>query len=214
MNIFELIERRTIASWRLRLANRWLTRSGLGTVLDNANGALVPQAVDLRNLYKNVISRRPSVILEFGVGHSTIVMAEALREVGGQIFTIDANLDWLNLFSSQVPERLKPIIKTYYCPLERMSHDGDECHRYVGLPDVTPDLVYLDGPDPCDVPDWGNDNSPIAADPILLEHKFPPGMRMIVDTRLANCEFLDRHLTRGYKKSYDKIFKIVTYDFI
>ncbi len=84
MNIFELIERRTIASWRLRLANRWLTRSGLGTVLDNANGALVPQAVDLRNLYKNVISRRPSVILEFGVGHSTIVMAEALREVGGR----------------------------------------------------------------------------------------------------------------------------------
>lgn len=106
MDIVELIQRRTVASWRLRLARKWLTRSGLGTVLDNGNGTLVPQAVDLRNLYKNVIARRPRVILEFGVGHSTIVMAEALRELGGgEIFTIDANLDWLNLFNSQVPDR-------------------------------------------------------------------------------------------------------------
>jgi hypothetical protein len=47
MNFVEWIYRCTIASWRFRLARRWLPRSGLGTILDNGNDALVPQAREM-----------------------------------------------------------------------------------------------------------------------------------------------------------------------
>lgn len=214
MRLSESIRRRTTASLRLRFARWWVNRTGFGNVLAEP-GKLPLQHVDLLNLYWTVRRRKPRIILEFGIGDSTIFMAEALKRNGsGTIIAIEANKQWLNHFHSRLPEHLSSFVMTQFSELEATTYKGEPCHRYVDAPTVKPDLMYLDGPDPRDVPGWPEDGHPIAADPLYLEPSFPPGFRLIVDTRLKNCEFLERHFTRKYRKHYDDIFKIVTYDLL
>jgi hypothetical protein len=60
------------------------------------------------------------------------------------------------------------------------------------VPDVVPDLLYLDGP-PLSAA------RPVAVDPLDLEDRFPRGFTMVVDGRRSNVEFLKRHLRRTYR---------------
>lgn len=172
-----------------------------------------PSDYDLWLLYRMIRRCKPRTVLEFGVGCSTLVIAEALRRNGyGVLYSVDASKEWLDRLDANIPAALRGIARLQQSGLEIIEWKGERAHRYTDVPDVTPDLLYLDGPDPRDVPDWSG--GPLAADPILMEHKFPVGFRMIVDSRAANCAMLDQHLTRRYRKRHDDIFKITTYDLL
>ena len=94
---------------------------------------------------------------------------------------------------------------------------GRICTYYDPLPSLSPDLIYIDGPDPFSVlgdvrgvstRDPGQ--MPMAADVLALEYFLQPGTLMIVDGRTANSRFLRNNLQRNwaylYVPSWDQHF--------
>jgi hypothetical protein len=160
---------------------------------------------------------RAAPVVEFGVGNSTLVMAEALARNGsGKLWTTDVSARWLGDTHRCIPDRLRHGVELRQSALETMQIDGDPCHRFVSHPPADRiDLLFLDGPSPKDVPGWVHGGKrPVAADPVLLEDRFAEGFRMIVDARAHNVAFLKRHLKRRYRVRTDPVFKITTFDLL
>lgn len=204
------LSRRLIHVPRHKWAIWQMDRSGLNKLFAARDAkALAPQAFDLWFLYRQIRQRRPQTVVEFGVGNSTLVMAEAMRRNGfGSLHTIDASEHWISDTKRGLTNQ---CVTMHTSPVESMEIDGERCHRYAKHPDVRLiDLLFLDGPSPKDIPGWAG--KPIAADPIMLEERFAPGFRMVVDSRLDNVAFLKRRLRRYYRVRTDRIFGITTFD--
>ena len=215
MNAVDFIRRRTYGSAMVRLTRHNMQSSGLNDLFTSRpNGTIPPQSVDLWNLYSEVIKYKPQTIVEFGVGYSTVVMAEALRRNGaGHLYSIDASQEWLEVTRSGLPDQVRPFVTLSYSPCEMMSFSGTEaedCHRYTVIPDTPPiDMILLDAPSAADVPGWPAGEGVVAADPALLQPRLSNRFRMIIDAREKNTDFLRRHMTR-HRFSTNALFKITT----
>lgn len=98
-------------------------------------------------------------------------------------------------------------------------HRGQLCHFYDELPDVVPDFVYLDGPDPATVEGSINGLSfqnpkrtVMSSDILKYESTLLPGFFMIVDGRTNNARFLQRMLTREYTIQYYEGGDVTTFE--
>lgn len=177
--------------------------------------AKAPQDYDLWNLYCTVRRRRPKLVMEFGCGCSTLVMAQALAENGdgGLLIVVEAMAQWLEASMREMPSRLARHVDYRHLPLVRGSGWQGEHHYFGGLPLVRLDMIYLDGPNPADsFADWSGE--PVSADALLLESRFRPGFRMVVDSRKANVAFLRRELRRRYRVRTHDIFGVTTFDLV
>lgn len=208
------LNRLTIGNAALLWARWQMQRSGLSQMFkDRPQDAIEPQNYDLWNLYSSVRKLRPRIVLEFGVGCSSYVLAAAVRRNGtGHVVTVDANMHWLDVTQRQFPAQLRDCITFIHSPLEIVQYPDAICSRYARLPDVSPDFVYLDGPSGSDIPGWPVGRAVCADDPVQLEPRFSPGFRMVVDGRLENVAFLERHLKRDYRVRQDGFFKLTTFD--
>ena len=191
------------------------------------NDAYKPEIDDLYFLYTSARQTSAVAILEFGSGWSTLALALALHEnfldFGEthiksvrhpnpfKLLTIDASEHWQNLAISRLPKELAD--KTQHLTLvpKLIELRGVVCHIYENLPNFTPDLVYLDGPDDNQV--VGNQNgfefgdrftTPMAADLIRIEPYFWPETRIIVDGRSANSRFLKSNFVRNWEFFQDR----------
>lgn len=181
---------------------------------------------DLIRLHFLMRSRLVTTVLEFGVGKSTIVFDDALKlnqreysEVVTQklrradafkCFTVDNSERWLDEI------RLNHDLSTvtyHFSDLEMGTFLGRACTYYSSLPNVCPDLIYLDGPDQFSV--LGDirgistahpDRLPMAADILVIEHLLLPGTLVVVDGRSANARFLKANLQRGWLYCYSPAF--------
>ncbi|MCH2423894.1 MAG: hypothetical protein MK196_12390, partial [Acidimicrobiales bacterium] len=118
---------------------------------------------DLLRLHHIVLSRRVTTVLEFGVGKSTTVLAHALaineeRDAGVvaadmrrsnpfELHSVDNDTSWIETASQALPEFLRDRCHLHHCPLEIGEFAGRLCTYYRNLPNLAPDLIYLDGPD-------------------------------------------------------------------
>jgi predicted O-methyltransferase YrrM len=187
---------------------RWhLHRRGiLDELAKRPSDAKPPSYYELWYLYRMARGRRR--LLEFGIGCSTVVLAKALHDQGGgELISVDASSKWIEISNSTFPSALRPFVKFHHSPLVMMDYAGEPCHRYVDVPTTSPDLVYLDGPAPKDVPGWRG--TPVAADPLLLD--LQPNSLIIVDSRQKNVAFLERHLRRPFRSEQDRAFGITTF---
>jgi hypothetical protein len=212
MKLDRLIGRRLggdhLVSW---WAHRQMQRSGL---MDFMRGrpaeGIPPVSYDLWNLYRTVRTLRPQVVLEFGVGCSTFVLAEALARNGsGHLYSCETSPYWLDAVDRHLPPRLKERCTLILSAAEMMTYGNSTCSRYVATPDVSPQLIYLDGPFTPDIPGWPEDKAVCAADPVLLEPRLTAGCRLIVDGRFDNVEFLQRNLKRNWR-TRTNTFKVTT----
>ena len=96
-------------------------------------------------------------------------------------------------------------------------HNGRMCHQYRIIPDVVPDFIYIDGPDPKDVQgnirglSWKNPNRTVmAADLLLMEPTLLPGTFVIIDGRTNNARFLTNNLQRVWESAYSAEQDITT----
>ena len=94
--------------------------------------------------------------------------------------------------------------------------NGRACHLYDRLPDVVPDLVYLDGPDPADVRGDVNglsfgipERTVMSADLLVMEPTLLPGTVVVVDGRESNTRFLLRNLQRPVRVTRDSDATII-----
>jgi hypothetical protein len=173
---------------------------------------------DLIRLHYLVISRKVTTILEFGVGKSSIVFDHALkinkrkhedfiqknlrRNDAFKCFSVDNNKHWI---SNCKKSGKTGVVKYHYSKCAVSTFNGRICTYYNNLPNVCPDLIYLDGPDQFSpvgdvrgVSTRNLDRLPMSADILAIENFLLPGTLIVVDGRTANSRFLKANLQRNW----------------
>ncbi len=185
---------------------------------------------DIIFLHKSIRQRRPFTTLEFGVGFSTVVIAHALMMNELEFrkfpqvpkirntnqfkhFVVDSNLFWLNNTETNFPQDLKKFVTFNFSEVKiGFLSDFQICTFYEMLPDIVPEYIYLDGPDPADVK--GNINgisfqckerTIISGDILKYETTLLPGAYILVDGRTNNARFLKNNLKRNFSFYWDYI---------
>jgi hypothetical protein len=195
-----------------------------------------PDAGDLVRLHKLVRERKCFTILEFGVGYSTVIMADALRqnerdwnnlasrpEIRNRhmfrIFSVDTSKKWIDVAQGRIPDGLSEYITLHHSDAEIGTFEGRLCHFYTHLPDVIADFIYLDGPLPAEVKGSIRgmtfqcpERTVMSGDLLLMEPTFLPGTFILVDGRTNNARFLERHFSRQYRVHWDKDGDITTFE--
>lgn len=206
--------------WFRRNHQRWaryqLSRRGYLDLLSKRPAeACRPDYSDLWFLYLVVKRRSPRCILEFGSGCSTVIMAQALWESRDECFagperrlySVDAHPYWANITCNSFPDHLRNICEVVYSPLLEVEYEGTPAFRHGVVPNVVPDLLYLDGPEL-------TPERQVAVDVLDLESTFPPGFFMVVDGRKTNRDFFLRHLKRRYVYKYRRQFRNAIFELI
>jgi len=186
---------------------------------------------DLIRLHYLVTSRKVTTILEFGVGVSTFVLNHALVENQKRYSSfVSANLRRSNAFELHSVDSdskwIKHVSKNYHLPNTRIYKEkcrmgtfrGLICTYYRKIPNICPDLIYLDGPHQFSVRGKSVrgistkhlDRVPLAADILAIEWFLLPGTLIIIDGRTTNARFLKSNLQRNWKytenSEYDQHF--------
>lgn len=192
---------------------RALQRLGYQGLFDQRPPNSIPPVWgDLWHLYRTVRERQPALILEFGSGCSTIVMAQALADNGlrhgaTEVVSLESDTHWGAVAEDSIPRSLAPFVRIVVTPAEKSEHGRVPVWRYRDVPAVTPELVYLDGP--ALTPD-----RKVAADLLDMEDRLAPGTRLIVDGRSRNCAFLAENFSRRWSRSWNRFLKWTTFDLV
>ena len=183
---------------------------------------LGPHIDDLVRLYLKIKKRFCVSVLEFGLGYSTFVIAQALKENKErwdalenkpearrtdmfQLHSIECSGQWATEIVERLPESLYDVIRILHCRPYTALLNNQLCHLYDLLPDVVPDFIYLDGPDPAQV--QGSiqglsfqcpERTPMTADPLIMESTMLPGTMILIDGRTQNARFLARNFQRNW----------------
>jgi hypothetical protein len=214
---------------------RYLYSCGLKVILDDFISSIDPdQKVmyneeDLHYIHKLVRQRKPFTTLEFGVGFSSITIAHAIMMNKQEFdslktkpalrnsalfrhYVVDSSENWLQNTKSKFPAELLQFINFNFSDvyIEKLG-DFQLCSLYRNIPDVVPEFIYLDGPDPKDVLGEINglsfqnrERTVMSADLLLMESTFLPGTFILVDGRTNNVRFLRNNFKRNYLFNWDK----------
>ena len=158
---------------------------------------------DLWFLYRTVRLKRPRIVLEFGSGCSTVVIAQALydnnqRHPGqtGYLYSIDDQRYWADVTTATISPSLRTVCEVWTSPTLAIEYKGIPCLRHSNLPDIVPDMIYLDGPT------FTTPERKIAIDILDMEEKLRLGFFAIIDGRQENTMFLRNHLRRHFTFRY------------
>jgi hypothetical protein len=187
-----------------------------------------PDLDDLVRLHYLVKTRKVTTVLEFGIGKSTLVLASALaqnkidhsekvshlrRSNPFELHSIENNIGWIEHTKNNIKDKLgdsSQLVNLHYCSLEIGDFNGRMCSYYHNMPNICPDLIYLDGPDQFSA--GGSlrglgtnhpDRMPMAADILTIEHFLCPGTLIVLDGRTANARFLKCNLQRNWSHCHD-----------
>ena len=217
-------------------ANADFKEGAFDAVSGNLNIPFPPVAEDLARLHRLIRKRKAFTVLEFGSGLSTIVMADALSKNKAdflaleekpelrnrfmfQIFSVESDKQWIEHSQSNFPKHLLEHVNFHYSEIKIDTFNGRICHFYNNLPDIVPDFIYLDGPNPKDVK--GNVNgmtfqcderTVMAADLLLMESILLPGTFILVDGRTNNARFLKNNFQRNFEMSWDKDGDVTSFE--
>jgi len=201
-------------------------------------GAFVPEMDDLVRLHKLIRQRKVFTVLEFGVGYSTIVMADAIvknkkdfdalhekpdirNDHKFKIFSLDTSSEWVENTKKILPLELTEYIQFETSDVHIGTFNDRICHYFDKLPNIIPDFVYVDGPFKSHIQGSFNglnfvpmDFTPISADLLLMEPVMLPGTLVVLDGRTNNARFLKNNFQRNWNYNFDSksdvnIFELV-----
>ena len=222
--------RRAAEDRAARRSCAFLRAEGLAPVVERRiTGETAPleslgrKATDLERLYRAVRRKRCRTVLEFGCGLSTIVMAAALRRnerktgVAGRVWAVETAQAWTDLVRAATPPDLRPYLHITTADAELTVWDGQLCHIFSALPNVSPSLIYVDGPDSQQVKGehrgltFCDGRNAVAADVLLYESSLAPGAEIYVDGRVPNADFLRANLKRRYRVHVDRVHRVTRF---
>lgn len=224
-----------------QIATYW-EKENLGRYFSAANeqaGKAIPiDKGDLVRLHQLIRKRKSFTVLEFGVGFSTVIIADALSKnkvdwlqlkpppnirnrFMFQCFSVDTSKKWIAIAKERLPDNLSSFVHFQYSEVEIGIHQGQLCHFYKHLPDIVPDFIYLDGPDPKAVKGsingmsfQCNERTVMSGDILLMESILLPGTFILIDGRTNNARFLRNNLKRDYEIIWDKVGDVTTIELI
>lgn len=190
------------AQWRGR---KKLVAAGLRPQLERVEekcrltGAFPPNYMELWHLYEDVRRLRPRVIFEFGSGLSTNIMAAALAAnskdgAPGKLYSFESERKWWEASDQWLESQTRAFVDLVHAPVRTEEVAETTVFKHSGIPDLVPDMMYLDGP--ALTPEIRS-----AADMLDFEPRLRPGFWLVIDGRRDNAEFLTQHLRRSYRIS-------------
>lgn len=204
-----------------------------------ANVAFPPDVEDLVFLHQIVRKRKCFTVLEFGLGYSTSILADALWKNKNEyekqetkphircsnmfeLHTVDNEPAWIKICQDRVSqhEHLSGIIHFHSSSVSAGTFNGRICHTYDSLPDIVPDFIYLDAPGTESIQGSINnmsfsdcsDRTVMAADICVLEPILIPGCFIVVDGRVNNVRFMRNNFQRNWKFHWLKERDVSTFE--
>lgn len=182
---------------------------------------------DLCRLHRLVRSRKVTTVLEFGVGFSSVILADAMRrnqeDFGDyvnsgalrrnnpfEVHSLDAGGEFVTLWRDRTAGDFEGVLHFHESACRMGEYQNRICHYYDELPNICPDFIYLDAPSQWDVQGdvrgvstRHKDRVPMAADLLAMEYFLLPGTFILVDGRSMNARFLRDHFTRNWRYCHD-----------
>lgn len=196
-----------------------------GDHVPDSTAPLPPDLSDLYFLYCLIRDTAVVSILEFGSGWSTLVQAIALSENRAamtsdyvvrhpnpfQLLTIEADPLWLDTALSRIPAVALSVVRPHLAAPRLVEIHGVFVSVFADLPYFSPDLIYLDGPDPDQVAGTidgfsaarGEHGMPMSGDILRIEPYLWPGTVIVTDGRSANARMLETALQRQWQCLHD-----------
>lgn len=237
------------------VAKKYVEEQGLGRLFDFSEGPPVvnspydavsgqrtapfpPDVQDLARIHKMIRDRHSFTVLEFGVGYSTLVIADALQKNEAdwealpqkpairnrfpfQVFSVDASETWIASAKTRIPKSLESRIHLHHSTVHIGMFQERMCHFYDHLPDIVADFIYIDGPAPKDVQGSINgmsfqcdERTVMSGDLLLMEPTLLPGTLILVDGRTNNARFLQRNFQRDWKMAFDRESDVTTFELV
>jgi hypothetical protein len=165
-------------------------------------------------------------ILEFGSGWSTLALSIALQEnlidFGEahlrsirhpnpfQLLTLDASEKWQGIALARLTKDERLLVSPKVVTPTLSQFDGVLCHFNDYVPNFTPDLIYLDGPDHDQV--TGEESGfkyderftpPMSGDLLKIEPYLWPETIIVADGRTSNVRFLESRFKRNWQVMHD-----------
>jgi hypothetical protein len=144
--------------------------------------------------------------LDFG----DFVKSSIRRSDPFHVDVVDDVSKFLELTERRVPNHLSDVARFHFSPVEMTEFQQRICTKYLKLPNVCPDLIYLDGPsqhsvlgDVSGISTATPDRVPMASDLLRIEHFLLPGTLIVIDGRTANARFLAANFQRGWSYTED-----------
>jgi hypothetical protein len=180
---------------------------------------------DLCRLHWIVLSRKVMTTLEFGSGFSTIFMADACFILSNyfkrfanetrvekkfHIFSLDESSKFFKITKKRITRQLSSYITLIKSAVHIVEYQNKFATKYLKIPDITPGLIYLDGPSTFLKKRYKGfsfnniSRFPMSADILYIEYFLEPGTVIVVDGRTANARFLKDHLKRKWKYYHDR----------
>ncbi len=180
-----------------------------------------PKVDDLCRLHWLALHRRTVSVLEYGSGFSTAIFAHALslldRFYGDwakkklrcqkpfHVHSVEEEQSFLDVTANRLSAELKPFASLYRSSVELTQIDSRFVTLYSNSPNISPDLIYLDGPSQYATTQEvrgftiaNPERMPIAADIVTFEFFLQPGTLVVIDGRTANARFLQAYLKRNW----------------
>ncbi len=198
----------------------------LHNVNSKNNAPLPPEFDDLIRLHFLIKSRKVTTVLEYGVGYSSIVLADAILKNSldnyipklrcsnlFELHSVDTSKEYIEITKKRVPKRLSSIINFHFSEVIMSEFNGRICTFFDKNPNISPDFIYVDGPDQYspkgDIRGFSTkhpDRMPMIADILSIEHFLCPGTLIIFDGRTANARFVRSNLQRNWGYLYVEEF--------
>ena len=197
-----------------------------------------PDLNDLARLHQIIRKRKSFTVLEFGLGLSTIVIADALAknkcdflslekvpEIRNrfmfQMVSVDSDKTWIEHTKDKFPDHLIQLVKFHFSTVSIGTFNDRICHYYDSLPNIIPDFIYLDGPNPKDVKGdisgmnfQCDERTVMAADILRMESTLLPGTFVLIDGRTNNARFLANNFQRNFQMIWHKEDDITTFELV
>jgi hypothetical protein len=211
----------------LELINVKKTIKGIYTSVSVDNKTpFTPEISDLARLHFLIISGKPLTVLEFGSGFSTYIIAHALKILSlnskstidneyritkpFHLYSVEESSEFLEISKNRLRD-LNEFVTFIHSYVRLENFNGNLVTYYDSLPNISPDLIYLDGPSQYATQTKFNGLSfnipqryPISMDILLYEWFLEPGAQLLIDGRTTNARFLIKHLDRNWKFKHDK----------
>jgi len=212
----------------LAIISEEANRSGRNVNEMQVDSPYRPELTDLYRLHRFVLDKRRLTILEFGTGYSSLVMVNALaqnarlysQEVNQlrrnnpfELHSLDNEQKYIQISENRIPHNLRSHAYFHFSKVSMATFNERVCTYYDQLPLISPDFIYIDGPDQFntvgDIAGWSTrhkDMMPMSADVLRIEHFLTPGTIMDLDGRAANARFLKCNLQRAWLYQYDELY--------
>jgi hypothetical protein len=181
-----------------------------------------PDCDDLVRLHHIIRTRKVMTVLEFGVGWSTTVMADALQKNHSDyydeikdnlrrvdpfsLYTIDTEKKYVDITKNNIPKHLKPHVKFFTTSAYLTTFNDRVCGRLKEIPNICPDFIYSDGPSFRSIKGEVNginmdhqDRTIITADLLFMEPLFLPGTLILFDGQTNNARFHKNNFQRNWE---------------